>query len=274
MGLSIIFTRSFNYQVTEKGRLMSVISSQAAMYGVSCRNLDVAYDNKPLFQNFSLEFEAGRCTCLLGPSGCGKSTLIHLIAGQKSIDYKGQISFRDTIDGRKAVAWMSQKDLLLPWMTVINNITLGAKLRREITRKVREQAEGLLIDAGMIEYKNHYPAVLSGGMRQRVALLRTLLEKRPVILLDEPFSALDALTRLKLQDLSARLTKGKTVLLVTHDPLEALRLGDRIVVLGGSPANVVADIIPGGIVPRENSSSVLGVEYPRLLQILMGEGGV
>ena len=216
------------------------------MVGVYCRNVTLSYDNKLLFENLSLEFEEGRCTCLLGPSGCGKSTLLRMISGVKSIPYKGKIGFRDGVNKSESVAWMSQKDLLLPWMTVIDNVMLGAKLRREITQDVYEKALQMLIYAGMEEYEKQYPAVLSGGMRQRVALLRTLMEKRPVILMDEPFSALDALTRLKLQDLSAQLTREKTVLLVTHDPMEALRLGDRIVVLGGSPAGVVADIKPGG----------------------------
>ena len=229
----------------------------------------MSYDNKRLFENLSLEFDEGRCTCLLGPSGCGKSTLIRMISGVKSVFYEGKIGFRDGIKESESVAWMSQKDLLLPWMTVIDNIMLGAKLRGEITQVVYGKAMQMLIDAGMEEYEIQYPAVLSGGMRQRVALLRTLMEERPVILMDEPFSALDALTRLKLQDLSAQLTREKTVILVTHDPMEALRLGDRIVVLGGSPAVVVADIKPGGTAPRKSGGSVLAKEYPRLLHTLM-----
>lgn len=251
---------------------MSGNCSVAKAVGVYCHNIDMSYGDKRLFANLSIDFEAGRCTCLLGPSGCGKSTLIRLISGVKSIDYKGEIGFEDGVIGQESIAWMSQRDLLLPWLTVIDNISLGAKLRGELTDDVQDTARQMLIDAGMAEYEKEYPSVLSGGMRQRVALLRTLLEERPVILMDEPFSALDALTRLKLQDLSAKLTRGKTVILVTHDPMEALRLGDRIVVLGGSPATVVADIKPGGTVPRESGGSVLVKEYPRLLQTLMSEG--
>jgi putative hydroxymethylpyrimidine transport system ATP-binding protein len=164
---------------------------------------------------------------------------------------------------------MSQKDLLLPWVTVLENIMLGAKLRREMTADIRHKARQMLNEAGIGEYEKQYPAVLSGGMRQRVALLRTLLEERPIILMDEPFSALDALTRLKLQDLSAQLTRGKTVLLVTHDPMEALRLGDRIAVLGGSPARVIAELTPGGSVPRESGGAIIVDTYPQLLRILM-----
>lgn len=250
---------------------MSANSSNTRAVGVYCHNIDMSYGNKRLFENLSIDFEAGRCTCLLGPSGCGKSTLIRMISGVKSIAYKGEIGFEGGVGGQESIAWMSQRDLLLPWLTVIDNISLGAKLRGELTSDVQDTARQMLVDAGMADYEKQYPSVLSGGMRQRVALLRTLLEERPVILMDEPFSALDALTRLKLQDLSAKLTRGKTVILVTHDPMEALRLGDRIVVLGGSPAGVVADMKPGGTVPRESGGSVLVQEYPRLLQTLMSE---
>ena len=248
---------------------MSVNSSQIGAVGVYCRNIEMSYGNKKLFENLSIDFEAGQCTCLLGPSGCGKSTLIRMISGVKSLGYKGAIGFQEGLSEQKSIAWMSQKDLLLPWLTVIDNISLGAKLRGELTEEVQDKARQMLVDAGMADYEKQYPSVLSGGMRQRVALLRTLLEERPVILMDEPFSALDALTRLKLQDLSAKLTRGKTVILVTHDPMEALRLGYRIIVLGGSPAVVVADIKPDGDVPRQSGGAVLTKEYPRLLQILM-----
>lgn len=251
---------------------MSVNSSVVRAVGVYCQDIDVSYGDKRLFENLSIVFEAGRCTCLLGPSGCGKSTLIRMISGVQTIVYKGEISFEGGVRGQESIAWMSQRDLLLPWLTVLDNISLGAKLRGELTDDVQDTARQMLNDAGMADYETQYPSVLSGGMRQRVALLRTLLEERPVILMDEPFSALDALTRLKLQDLSAKLTRGKTVILVTHDPMEALRLGDRIVVLGGSPAGVVADMKPGGTVPRESGGSVLAEEYPRLLQTLMSEG--
>jgi putative hydroxymethylpyrimidine transport system ATP-binding protein len=114
----------------------------------------------------------------------------------------------------------------------------------------RKEASSLLRDAGLGKYINALPADLSGGMRQRAALLRTLMEGRPVILMDEPFSALDALTRLKLQDLAARLVKGATVLMVTHDPLEALRLGHSIYVMTGRPAKISDALIPPGSPPR------------------------
>lgn len=250
---------------------MSLLSEESQEFGVSCRNINVSYDKAPLFENFSLNFAPGKCTCLLGPSGCGKSTLIRIISGTKTIAHTGEVRFQGNKGSGQAIAWMSQKDLLLPWLTVIDNVLLGAKLRGQVDDTLRSNALKMLGDAGMEKYSDKYPAVLSGGMRQRVALLRTLMEERPVILMDEPFSALDALTRLKLQDLSARLTRGKTVIMVTHDPMEALRLGDRIIVLGGSPAEVIADMTPEGSVPRKTDSGILVEEYPRLLKTLMGE---
>ena len=148
-------------------------------------------------------------------------------------------------------AWMAQKDLLLPWLSVVENVCLGARLRGRVSEEIRARAVSLIEDAGLADYVNALPLQLSGGMRQRVALLRTLMEERPVILMDEPFSALDALTRLKLQDLAARLVKGATVLMVTHDPLEALRLGHRVYVMAGKPAQIGDALVPPGVPPRK-----------------------
>ena len=120
---------------------------------------------------------------------------------------------------------MGQNDLLLPWLSLLDNILLGAKLRNEETVALQSKARFLMAEAGLTGYEDALPATLSGGMRQRGALLRTLMEERPVLLMDEPFSALDALARMKLQNLSAQLTRKATVLLVTHDPMEALRMG-------------------------------------------------
>ncbi|TKB06945.1 ABC transporter ATP-binding protein [Desulforhopalus sp. IMCC35007] len=246
--------------------------SQTGKTGVRCRSISLTYDNRPVFDRFSLDFEAGACTCLLGPSGCGKSTLIRIISGAKDIAYRGEIQLVEAEKGL-SVAWMSQKDLLLPWLSVLDNIMLGAKLRGEGDETTVEKAYMLLAKAGMTGDGHKYPPALSGGMRQRVALLRTLMEQRDILLMDEPFSALDALTRLRLQDLSATLTRGKTVILVTHDPLEALRLADRIVVLGGTPATIVGDIRPGGVAPRESGGPEIVKEYPRLLKTLLGGDG-
>ena len=133
---------------------------------------------------------------------------------------------------------MAQQDMLLPWLNVIENVTLGDRLRGAVEPVRRGAAHELIDQVGLKNYAFALPAKLSGGMRQRVALARTLLEDRPVVLMDEPFSALDAVTRLQLQDLAAILLRDKTVLLVTHDPLEALRLGNHIYLMAGRPAQL------------------------------------
>ncbi len=159
--------------------------------------LSLDFDDKPLFRDISLRLPAGRTTCILGPSGCGKSTLLKLIAGVVTLPYRGQISF--TPDNNRGVAWMGQNDLLLPWLTLMENVVLGARLRDKVTPALRERALTLIENAGLSGFEQALPATLSGGMRQRAALLRTLMEARPVLLMDEPFSALDALTRVRLQ---------------------------------------------------------------------------
>jgi putative hydroxymethylpyrimidine transport system ATP-binding protein len=155
-------------------------------------------------------------------------------------------------DGRPVagrLAWMSQRDDLLPWLSVLENVTLGARLRGECVD--RAKALELLERVGLVPQRDQLPATLSGGQRQRAALARTLLEDRPVVLMDEPFSALDAITRARLQVLAATLLAGRTVLLVTHDPLEALRLGHRIHVMSGYPARIEGTIEPAGAPPRD-----------------------
>lgn len=241
----------------------------AAMPSVLLDDITLVYQGEPLFNHLTLTVAGGLCTCILGPSGCGKSTLLKIISGNQSIPFQGRIRFDPIPHGENSTAWMSQNDLLLPWLSVTENVLLGAKLRFEVNPDLRMTAARLIADAGLEAYSTQLPSALSGGMRQRVALLRTLMEDRPVLLMDEPFSALDALTRIKLQQLAAQLTKGKTVILVTHDPLEALRLGDHILVLRGSPVEVAASFTPEGVPPRDAGSTIVQEHYPLLLKALM-----
>ncbi|WP_424926940.1 ABC transporter ATP-binding protein [Amaricoccus tamworthensis] len=185
---------------------------------------------QPLFGPLRLEMAAGSWTCLLGPSGVGKSSLLRLVAGLGSgIDFVGTLAANDgePLEGR--ISYMAQDDLLFPWLTVLENTQLGARLRRETPDPAR--AMNMLERVGLSDHASKRPAQLSGGQKQRVALARTLIEDRPIALLDEPFSALDARTRAEMQDLAARLLAGRTVLLVTHEPGEAARLGHKIVVM-------------------------------------------
>ena len=208
----------------------------------------LAFGDKPVFENLDLDVPAGRITCLLGPSGAGKSSLLRMIAGL-SPEAKAQILTAG--DGsliKGNIAYMDQRDLLLPWLNVLENVTLGARLRSE--RPDQQKAMTFLRKVGLQKEAKALPETLSGGMRQRVALARTLMEDRAIVLMDEPFSAMDALTRLRLQDLAAEVLVGHTVLLVTHDPLEALRLGHRILVLRGEPAQLAPALELGSQPPR------------------------
>lgn len=181
-------------------------------------------DQGPLFGPIRLELAPGAWTCLLGPSGVGKSTILRLIAGLET-----GVAFEGSVTRDQPVALMAQDPGLIGWLDVAGNVTLGARLRGEPAEP--DRAAGLIAAVGLSAGAARCPASLSGGQRQRVALARTLYEDRPLVLLDEPFSALDARTRAQMQDLAARLLAGRTVLLVTHDPAEAARLGDRIVLL-------------------------------------------
>lgn len=184
----------------------------------------------PLFGPLELQLRPGEWTCLLGPSGVGKSTALRMIADLPTgVMLEGSVRASDgqALPGR--IAYMAQSDLLLPWLDLMGNVLLGARLRGE--RPDRARARDLLARVGLAGRETERPNHLSGGERQRVALARTLMENRPVVLLDEPFSALDARIRAEMQALGAELLAGRTVLLVTHDPAEAARLGHRILVL-------------------------------------------
>lgn len=188
---------------------------------------EFSYNERPLFNDLVLELLPGSWTCLLGSSGIGKSTLLRLIAGlETGGSFSGSISASDNlpVDGR--VAYMAQSDLLLPWLTVRQNVSLGASLRREPLDHVK--IDHLIRRVGLEEYISNKPGELSGGMRQRCALARTLMEDTPLVLLDEPFSALDPVTRRQMQALASSTLQNRTVLLVTHDLAEALRLGNRV----------------------------------------------
>jgi len=200
-----------------------------------------------VFGPLHLTVPAGRITCLLGPSGVGKTTLLRLIAGVDDVtNFTGQITASDDRSLTARMALMAQGDLLMPWLDVLGNVTLGARLRGEARDRTR--AMRMLARVGLQDHAHKRPGALSGGQKQRVALARTLMEDRPVILLDEPFSALDARTRTQMQDLTAEHLKGRTVLMVTHDPAEAARMGHAIHILTETGLEDVTP--PPGTVPR------------------------
>lgn len=198
-----------------------------------------------VLRDVSLNVPAGGFVSLIGPSGCGKSTLFNCIAGLETPDRGALVLDGQAVpDCRGAVAYMQQKDLLLPWRRNVDNATLGPELRGVRRRTARAEAAALFQRFGLAGFERAYPAQVSGGMRQRVALIRTLLFARDLLLLDEPFGALDAMTRAIMQGLLLEAWRefGKTVLFITHDIEEALLLSDTVYVVTARPATVKAEV--------------------------------
>lgn len=211
-------------------------------------------------QPIDLTVEQGEFVTLIGPSGCGKSTLFNIIAGVDEPS-AGTIAIDGDTEGPRAgkSGYMLQQPLLLPWRTVEENVLLGLDVRRVSHKQAQQEASELLKRFGLAEFAQNYPATLSGGMRQRVALLRTVLFNRTFLLLDEPFGALDALTRLSLQMwlLDLWQTLHSSVLFITHDVREALLLSDRIYVLSARPACVLRVVEVDLPRPRRQESLAL-----------------
>ncbi|MBL8046345.1 MAG: ABC transporter ATP-binding protein [Anaerolineales bacterium] len=216
-------------------------------FKIELRHVSKAFHEEGLtlrvLEDISFGVPAGEFVTLLGPSGSGKSTLFNLLVGLLEPD-AGEIVLEGNAAGPRLgrVGYMPQRDLLLPWRTVLDNVILPLELRGMPQAEAREQAHALLPRFGLSEFATAYPAALSGGLRQRAALLRTLLSERDVLLLDEPFGALDALTRRELQDWLLELWAEfkPTVLFITHDVEEALYLADRVIVLSARPGRVAA----------------------------------
>lgn len=197
-------------------------------------------------KGINLEVEKGQFVCLLGPSGCGKSTLLNAIAGF-SLPTEGEI----TVDGKLVSVpgpdrgMVFQEYALFPWMSVADNITFGLRIKKEDPKKIQDKLSELLKMLKLSEFQNRYPKDLSGGMRQRVAIARILALDSPIMLMDEPFGALDALTRRSLQDELLKLwfEYKKTIIFVTHSIEEAIYLADRIVVMSYRPGTIKKDIL-------------------------------
>lgn len=240
-----------------------------ASFSVSVHAAGLDFGGAPLFEALDLELAPGSWTCLLGPSGVGKTSLLRLIAGLIEPWPGSAIRCSDGGPLAGRLAYMAQQDLLLPWLSTLDNVLLGTRLRGgAVDDAARERARWLLARVGLAAKERARPAALSGGQRQRVALARTLFEARPLVLMDEPFSALDAITRHQLQALAAELLRGATVLHVTHDPWEALRLADRLYVMAGAPARLGEPVILPGPSPRNVAEPALAVRHAELLAML------
>lgn len=219
-------------------------------------------------EQLDLDVGAGEVLGVVGPSGCGKSTLLELIAGLQEPD-AGRVAvagYSDRAQRRDACALMPQRDLLLPWRDALGNAALALEAQGVGARAARRRAAPLFARFGLASFERTRPAALSGGMRQRVAFIRTLLPGRPVLLLDEPFAALDAITRTEMQQwlADALVAEPRTVVLVTHDVEEALFLSDRVVVLSPRPGRVVAQLDVPLPRPRDRRAAVTDPELARL----------
>ncbi|MCI8516386.1 MAG: ABC transporter ATP-binding protein [Hungatella sp.] len=212
---------------------------------LEAENLTFSYGAKKILDNIGFSVAEGEFVSLLGPSGSGKSTVLKLLTGVlKGEKGKIRIDGREIRDPSGRFAYMPQNDLLFPWKTILDNVCLYGQIHGSL-EAMRKEARGYLSEFGLAGYEDCYPSQLSGGMRQRAAFLRTALCQADILLLDEPFGALDVITRGEMQDwlLHLRRKFERTVILVTHDMDEAIYLSDRILILNQSPAGIVDEIL-------------------------------
>ncbi|HBC9238780.1 TPA: ABC transporter ATP-binding protein [Klebsiella oxytoca] len=234
--------------------------------GIEVRGLSLRFGLRPIFDNLTFSIPGGQWSSLLGASGAGKTSLLRIISGLAKAS-GGEVRASDGLPIAGRLAWMGQKDLLYPWLSVRDNVSLGARLRGERINHLRVTT--LLQQVGLEHCADDRPAALSGGMRQRAALARTLYEDRPIVLMDEPFSALDTITRTRIQSLAARLLVNRTVVLITHDPMEACRLSHRLLVLSPAPGGIDDTHRLSGIPPRAPDDPALLAGQAELLQQLI-----
>jgi len=232
------------------------------------------YGGAPVFSQFDLKVGQGQFNVLVGPSGCGKSTLFDGLTHVVTLD-QGHISWNGTPLSHLGnhAAYMQQKDLLLPWFSLLDNALLPAKVGKQTLPEMTTKAEILFARMGLAGYEAYLPHEVSGGMRQRCALVRTLMFNRDLILLDEPLSALDAITRRRLQSLLLLLQTefNKTILMITHDIEEALLLADEVYLLSPSPMKITQRFVLDQKKPRKfTDPGLMAIKEQVLVQL---EGG-
>ncbi len=209
------------------------MSAQITIQGVN-KKFETADKSLTVLNDISFSVKEGEIISILGRSGSGKTTLLNIIAGLDD-DFLG----KSITEG--FIAYAPQQDLLLPWRTILRNILLPLEIKRKITLEDEEKASQLLITNGLGDVIHSYPSELSGGMRQKVSLVRALLQNTDIVLFDEPFSAIDFDTRLKLgKDVRSQIVKNKKIgIFVTHNIEEAISMGDRVFVIGGKPSHII-----------------------------------
>lgn len=199
----------------------------------------------PALEEINFEVKEGEFISILGPSGCGKSTLLNIMNGLLEPS-KGQVLYKgeDIKNNLDKIGYMFQKDHLFEWNTVWENVILGLKIKKQLNSETKNRVNELLDAYGLLRFKNHYPSELSGGMRQRVALIRTLALNPEILFLDEPFSALDYQSRLLVCDDVYKIikTEKKTAIMVTHDIAEAISISEKVIVLSKRPSTVKVEV--------------------------------
>ena len=249
---------------------------------LEAKNISKKYQGKEseilALENVNFEVEKGEFVSIIGPSGCGKSTLLSIIAGlEEKNTGKIYIENEELDDISQKIGYMLQRDCLLEWKNILNNTLFGLEVKKMKNKESIEYAENLLKKYGLYDFKNKYPSELSGGMRQRVALIRTLAVKPKILLLDEAFSALDYQTRIMVtNDIYQILRKEKiTVLMVTHDISEAISMSDRVIVLSKRPGTVKSiHKIDFNIEKRTPINCREQIEFTRYFNTLWKELGV
>ena len=231
---------------------------------VEARGVTRRFGSVAALGGVDLTVQPGEVVAVVGASGCGKSTLLEILAGLQEPD-SGTVP-QDAPARMRTCAFMPQRDLLLPWRDALGNAALALECAGAARAEARRAAEPLFERFGLGEFERAYPQELSGGMRQRVAFLRTLLAGRPVLLLDEPFASLDAITRAGMQEwlAEALAEEPRTVVLVTHDVEEALFLADRVAVMSPRPGRLVAELEVGMERPRPRRETVTSPEFGAL----------
>jgi ABC-type nitrate/sulfonate/bicarbonate transport system ATPase subunit len=241
---------------------------------IRVRGVSKSFAETDVLASITFDVEASTWTTILGPSGCGKTTLLRILAGLLEPD-GGDVSIGSPAGLPSWAAYLPQADTLLPWRTALDNAILASEIEGRSRAAACAEAVELFSHFGLSGFEGCFPSQLSGGMRQRLVLIRTFLAHREVLLLDEPLGALDPLTRATLQDwlLSVWAELRKTILLVTHDVEEALLLSDRILVMTERPASIALESPVELERPRDRASAALAAEKGRLLGFLLGGDG-
>lgn len=247
---------------------------------LSLQDISYSYHNlngeTPALSNISFQVSSGEFLAIVGPSGCGKSTLLSIIAGllspeQGTLFYRGKCLADCGDDDTITIGYMLQRDHLFEWRTIYQNVILGLELRHTLTHTNRDYVLKLLDDYGLYAFKDKKPSELSGGMRQRAALIRTMAIHPDLLLLDEPFSALDSQTRLNVSADIAQIIRqtDKTAVLITHDLSEAVTLADRVLVLSKRPAIIKCEMPIHYEIDRHDPMAVRNTaEYQQYFNLL------